>query len=174
MKKALIVFGTTAALLVGVLSPTSFAAENVGGNVPQNGMSSAVAKIKIVNESEPNDSFTKATRFSFDDYVTPDDQYYVILNGRMSSDSDFDNFRFQAPKTGDFTIDCGVYQDVPAGDLEVVLYSKGGSVLKSKKLNSRGELRFDYQLTKDQVYYIGVESMYQKPFDYTIDFFEVK
>ncbi|SYX84415.1 hypothetical protein [Paenibacillus alvei] len=174
MKKALIIFGTTAALLAGVLSPTSFAAENVDGNVSQNGMSSAAAKIKRVNESEPNDSFTKATNFSFDDYVTPDDQYYVILDGEMSNDSDFDYFRFQAPKTGTFTIDCGVLQYVPAGDLEVVLYSKTGAVLKSKKLNSRNELRFDYQLSKDQVYYIGIESMYSKRFDYTIDFFEVK
>ncbi|WP_157277853.1 hypothetical protein [Paenibacillus taiwanensis] len=126
--------------------------------------SSAYAEIKRVNEIEPNDSFTKATNFSFVDYV--------ILDGQMSSESDFDYFRFQAPNTGTFTIDCGILQDVPAGELEVVLYSKTGAVLKSKKLNSRNELRFDYQLTKDQVYYIGVETMHDTSFDYTIDFFE--
>ncbi|MCG7406828.1 hypothetical protein MH117_05305 [Paenibacillus sp. ACRRX] len=128
------------------------------------GMSSSAYAddIKRVQEIEPNFSFAKATNFTIVDYV--------ILDGEMSSDSDFDYFRFQAPKTGTFSIDCGILQDVPAGDLEVLLYSKTGAVLKSKKLNSRNELRFEYQLTKDEVYYIGVESMYSKPFEYTIDF----
>lgn len=49
MKKALIVFGTTAALLAAMLSPTiSFAAENVGGNVQQNEINNASMALSFV------------------------------------------------------------------------------------------------------------------------------
>ncbi|WP_268623414.1 hypothetical protein [Paenibacillus alvei] len=168
MKKALIVIGTTAALLAGVLSPTSFAAENVGGNVPQDGMSTAAAKRKIVNEIEPNDSFTRATNFSFDDYVDPNDKYEVILNGEMSSESDYDIFRFVAPKTGNFTFDVAVDREVRAGDMEVLLSRPNGYSFVSKKLNSRGRIEFDYKLTEGEIYYIEVDSMFEKRFGYTI------
>ncbi|OBY81560.1 hypothetical protein BBG47_00320 [Paenibacillus sp. KS1] len=107
-----------------------------------------------------NDTFADAQTFHLTDNV--------IINGSiLKGDQDF--YRFAAPETGDFQFDFGaVNRILPAGEAVVTLYDEDKNKIRSKKVNSRNELKFTEKVVKGNKYYLKVESTHSKSYEYLI------
>lgn len=114
----------------------------------------------FVYEHENNDSFAKANKFQLTSYV--------IIDGEAYED-DQDYYMFAPDESGSYEFDFGrANNELPAGEAELTLYDENREKIRSKKVNSRNELKFTEDLQRGKKYFLKLKSTYAKSYEYII------